>query len=391
MVSRALYFFPYRSSALFTHLTATLGERHTDSAWEILDRFLTFQDLPFQIEHHHYTPEGSRVLKQSTCRDQPSLFHSHPYHCLYLGNMSLIPLSPALSFCDTLSSPDLDLYLDSLSPLDSLPSPEMKEAWWTDEQLVCNASNARKDSMFDDHQGTCMSLMYACRCCRLLTSFISDITNANVLCTITRCHGCEAVKGLPAMIAQFLERSQLPLENIAVAYNILASPSISSLHCWHGARYGFACDSMRAKMIAVHGPEADASCQRALIILSALSVAVSFTEDSPRSSFYWSRQVAQGAFSTEQIGAMNRLLLAQLNWQIHPLAAPSLVRSAIVALSQSVEKSTIHHNTPPSFEDKPFRLLINPHTTIQYGLTTPIASPDRSLMEHERLSYLSPV
>lgn len=44
-----------------------------------------------------------------------------------------IPSSPALSWCDTLSSPDLDAYLDSLPPLEMLPSPSVTEAWWQGE------------------------------------------------------------------------------------------------------------------------------------------------------------------------------------------------------------------------------------------------------------------
>jgi hypothetical protein len=60
--------------------------------------------------------------------------------------------SPALSFCDSLSSPDLDAYLDSLSPLSQLPSPTMKEAWWREETL-----HGRHDSSVSDISSSCKS------------------------------------------------------------------------------------------------------------------------------------------------------------------------------------------------------------------------------------------
>ncbi|KAH0340978.1 hypothetical protein KCU74_g127, partial [Aureobasidium melanogenum] len=67
-------------------------------------------------------------------------FSTH-LHSFVMSTLS----SPALSFCDSLSSPDLDAYLDSLSPLSQLPSPTMKEAWWREETL-----HRRHDSLTSD-------------------------------------------------------------------------------------------------------------------------------------------------------------------------------------------------------------------------------------------------
>lgn len=67
-------------------------------------------------------------------------FSTH-LHSFIMSTLS----SPALSFCDSLSSPDLDAYLDSLSPLSQLPSPTMKEAWWREETL-----HERYDSLTSD-------------------------------------------------------------------------------------------------------------------------------------------------------------------------------------------------------------------------------------------------
>lgn len=265
--------------------------------------------------------------------------------------MSVVPPSPALSFCDTLSSPDLDAYLDSLPALSCLPSPrlEPQDAWWISD---APARISRQDSFFDDEPSTCR-------------------TSANALCSITQCQDCESVSALPNMVERFLEKSGVSTNTIAIAYNILASARVSLLHCWHGeGAFAFTTECMWEKMLDIHGPEADGSCQRALIILSALSLAVSFNEDLPRSMSYWSGSVAGNAFSQAQISAMNKIVLAQLDWQIHPLAAPGPVEAAErIILGSSQSKWT--QKTPQSFQDEPLRLLVGPNTTIQHGLTTP--------------------
>ncbi|KAI4716786.1 hypothetical protein E4T48_07031 [Aureobasidium sp. EXF-10727] len=262
--------------------------------------------------------------------------------------------SPALSFCDSLSSPDLEAYLDRLSPLSQLPSPTMKEAWWREEAL-----HGRCDSILSD-----MSPLFTIA--------------ADVLCNITACNSCKSVKPLLSMITRFLDNSRVPMETVALAYNILSQPAVAAMHCWHGNPAAFASGQM-SKIMQIHGPESDASCQRALVILSALNVAVSFTEDNPRSLFHWSRQVAEGIFSTEQINAMSRIVLAQLEWSIHPLTAPVAIETALSALSSP---GVVTHDKHSSFtplivdEEDSLRLILGPQTVIQHGLVTPEPSPD---------------
>jgi hypothetical protein len=181
------------------------------------------------------------------------------------------------------------------------------------------------------------------------------------------------------MITQFLNNSRVPMETVALAYNILSQPTVAALHCWHSNLVAFASGHMQSKIMQMHGPESDASCQRALIILSALSVAVSFTEDHSRNLFHWSRQVAGGIFSTEQISTMNRIVLAKLEWSIHPLAAPMAIEAALTNLSGS---EIVAHSKQSSLtpfivdEDENLRLVFGPRTTIQHGLVTPEPSPD---------------
>lgn len=196
---------------------------------------------------------------------------------------------------------------------------------------------------------------------------------ANVLCNITSCDSCSSIKALQTKVTHFLSNSRVPIETVALTYNILSQPAVAAMHCWHGNPTAF------AKIMQIHGPDSDGSCQRALVILSALNVAVSYTEDSPRTLFHWSRQVAGNIFSTEQISAMNRMLLAKLDWSIHPLAAPKAIEAALGILSGSEGVAHDKHSglTPIIVgEEDALRLILGPQTFIQHGLATPDQSPD---------------
>ncbi|KAH0340979.1 hypothetical protein KCU74_g128, partial [Aureobasidium melanogenum] len=155
----------------------------------------------------------------------------------------------------------------------------------------------------------------------------------------------------------------------------LSQPAVAAMHCWHGNPTAF------AKIMRILGPESDGCCQRALVVLSALNVAVSFTEDHPRNLFHWSRQVAGGIFSTEQISNLNRILLAKLDWSIHPLATPKAIEAALATLSGPGVVAHDKDSACTPFivgeeEEDALRLILGPQTVIRHGLATPDPSPE---------------
>lgn len=231
--------------------------------------------------------------------------------------------------------------------------------------------------------------------CRRARELMATIvaTAAEVLCNITACDSCNSVKSLQSMITQFLDNSRVPMETVALVYNILSQPAVAAIHCWHGNSVSSTSAQMQSKMMQIHGPESDASCQRALVILSALSVAVSFTEDNSRNLFHWSRQVAEGIFSTEQISSMNRIVLAKLEWSIHPLSAPMAIDAALKTLSGP---GVVAHTKLSSFapfivdEEESLRLILGPQTMVQHGLVTPEPSPNCIHGEDDLMSRYLP-
>jgi hypothetical protein len=189
------------------------------------------------------------------------------------------------------------------------------------------------------------------------------------------------MKSLDAMVAMFLANAQLASETIAIAYNILSHPRIIESHCWHG-------DSPSSEQTAIHGPQSDASCQRALVILSALSLAVSLVEDCPRGISYWVQRVAEDAFSAAQLSASNRLVLAKLEWSLNPLATPLAIAAALETLSAHARQEErqpavkLCIDMCDDFEGEGAAWT----TRFAYGLPTPDASPDGK-QQHQLLLY----
>ncbi|KAH0264364.1 hypothetical protein KCU91_g12101, partial [Aureobasidium melanogenum] len=103
----------------------------------------------------------------------------------------------------------------------------MKEAWRREETL-----HRRHDSLTSDISA-------------------SVTTAAKVLCNITSCDSCSSIKPLQTKVAQFLSNSRVPMETVALTYNILSQPAVAAMHCWHGNPTAF------AKIMRILGPESD--------------------------------------------------------------------------------------------------------------------------------------
>lgn len=75
---------------------------------------------------------------------------------------------------------------------------------------------------------------------------------------------------------------------------------------------------------------------------------------------------------------MNRIVLAKLEWSIHPLTAPVAIEAALTTLSGSgvVAHSKQSSLTPFIVDEDALKLILGPQTTVQHGLITPEPSPD---------------
>ena len=109
-----------------------------------------------------------------------------------------------------------------------------------------------------------------------------------------------------------LVRARLPPEVLALAYNILTALNCRSLP--EGSFYSAPSD---------------------LMVVSCLSLAVSYTNDRPVDSSYWSKYVCDCMWTGVRIHKTALMILEALDWRIHPLTAPGSLERAMADLRRS--------------------------------------------------------
>ncbi len=114
------------------------------------------------------------------------------------------------------------------------------------------------------------------------------------------------------MIERILHRAQLPPEVLALAFNIIC---------------GLDCPSL--PLGSFHAAPND------LIVVSALSLAVSYTNDHPPTVRQWSRYVCDGAWTSIRVDDTTLQVLAALEWRLHQYSAPEAIQRSMMTLTSS--------------------------------------------------------
>jgi hypothetical protein len=114
------------------------------------------------------------------------------------------------------------------------------------------------------------------------------------------------------MIERMLVLAGLPPEVLALAFNI-----VRGLDCYSLPKGSF------------HSAPND------LIVVSALSLAVSYTNDCPPTVKYWSRYVCDGTWTPSRIDRTTLQIFAALGWRLHAFSAPNPIRRALAELLSS--------------------------------------------------------
>jgi hypothetical protein len=114
------------------------------------------------------------------------------------------------------------------------------------------------------------------------------------------------------MIERMLVRAELPPEVLALAFNI-----VRGLNCYSLPQRSFY------------------SAPNDLIVVSALSLAVSYTNDYPPTVKYWSRHVCDGTWTPSRIDKTTLHVFAALGWRLHEFSAPNAIRRALAELLAS--------------------------------------------------------
>lgn len=164
------------------------------------------------------------------------------------------------------------------------------------------------------------------------------------------------------MIERMLLRAELPLEVLALTFNILNGLDCRSLPL--GSFY---------------------SAPNDLIVVTALSLAVSYTSDIPPTARYWSRHVCDGMWTPIRIDKTTLQVYAALGWRLHSYSAPDAIQKAMAELVTPAPVRTLAiRSRPPtnafgypnSIVPEPVKLRIEGTGTVwENGQITPDGSP----------------
>ncbi|KAK5121628.1 hypothetical protein LTR85_004800 [Meristemomyces frigidus] len=216
------------------------------------------------------------------------------------------PPSPALSACDSLADiDDLDAFLDSKGPLSRFATPPLLLKDIGNVQTVEVFDDS--DDEYDDYEVDCtftQRYLLSIASVTLLTLF-PDSHTATLFAGET-CNGAIPTACEVDLIYDLLVRARLPVEVLALSYNILRR---------HSALKSF--DSCHA---------AD------LLAISAFALAVTYTSDHPPKSSWWSCFVCNDLWAAPDIDGMMLNMLVTLDWSLHSLSSPQAMERAMMTL-----------------------------------------------------------
>ena len=274
------------------------------------------------------------------------------------------PPSPAFSACDSLADiDDLDAFLEAQGQLSHWPTPPSKK-----DVVVTETELDPEDG---DLELDCKS---------------PPVLHLRPYLTNTDCHLAHVFTQEASiqvqsnqldleLVQRILVRAQLPQDVVALAFNIICELDYHSLPF----------DSFY-------------SATSDLLVVSALSLASSYTNDHPPSFSHWSRYVCDGTWTARRIDKTTLLILAALDWHLHELYGPSALERASARLVKQAWTDTVRLpvsemsaelSGPIVQTPKQLRLFIEATSACWVnGQLTPEGTPPCSAYEETENCYL---
>ena len=178
-----------------------------------------------------------------------------------------------------------------------------------------------------------------------------------------------------SLIQGVLARAEIPHELLALSYNIIA-------------RYAM-----------VHAFQRISSPLRPdLLTVAAASLAVSYNDDHPPKSSWWSRWVCESRHSAAQIDAAISDVLFALDWRLHSLTAPHALERAMRLLFDEHSTEAIDTtpgarvNQVPQAKPEPLKIRIDGTAACwAHGQLTPDSSMPGSAVGHQPMNRFLPL
>lgn len=175
-------------------------------------------------------------------------------------------------------------------------------------------------------------------------------------------------------VMQYVKTAQLPASTIALAYNILNELKAPSSHKRHDSAGPELLEETTNFQRNDDAPRL--TLQPELFVLAALQVASSFMIDQPIRMSTWVVEIANNAFTRDELSAMNAHVLSSVEWRLQYLATPFAIDNAMQKLQCS------GYSMAPSRQrlrkDRHMRvpeLLLDGKTIIEHGLLSPSRTP----------------
>lgn len=184
-------------------------------------------------------------------------------------------------------------------------------------------------------------------------------------------------------IHNFLLRSDLPLEIIGLAACILDALSSRFAPAWRKACSPTTGNSgltnrLRYSASCCHGQSA--SLEPEVAVLSALSLAAAYLDDSQKSARYWAQVISADRYTAKQINATNMSILFDIDYGLQSFT-PDMIAEAILDMRRvgNVINGFVPENEsaaaePEGRRTKP-KLKLQGTTVMVNGLHTPEPSP----------------
>lgn len=236
--------------------------------------------------------------------------------------MHTLPPSPALSACDSLANiEDLGAFLEAQGMLSHWPTPPFKDISIVTETEICVSED---EEVIDAVESECppspsqksddVPLDLGLHTATVLTKLAST--------------GYEPSDVDIDMVEAILDRSRLPLEIIAVAFNIL--------------------DALNCNSLPV---ESFDSAPNDLLVVCALRLASSYMLDHAPSILAWSSEACAKTWTKRRIERTSIQVLCALDWRLHRFGSPQAIESAVSRLMPA-RLTSLKVNTLPCDDEE---------------------------------------
>ncbi|RMZ70019.1 cyclin [Pyrenophora seminiperda CCB06] len=180
----------------------------------------------------------------------------------------------------------------------------------------------------------------------------------------------------PSVIQGFLDRAELPEENVAFAACVLDALTSRFATTWRDALApgDQTSDSIDFRKL---DPRQTFHVSPDVVVLAALSLAHDFLVDRMRSSRHWSIKESRGAFTVQEIEATKRAMLQDMDYGLSRICNNTLQRR--LKNMQRANTVPAHTCTPSTTRPKDRRrnvsLSLQGAAIWQHGMQTPEPSP----------------